>query len=393
MKTVDQLSLEGERVLLRVDFNVPLDDGIVDDNFRILSALPTIEFCIENGASVVLMSHLGRPKGTYKREFSLFPVAEELESLLDLDIFFTNDCISDQAFETSAKLEPGQIHLLENLRFHPGEEANDPDFSKQLARHGTLYVNDAFGTAHRAHASNVGVVPHLKDAAIGKLMGKEYHFLETKIKEPKSPFALVLGGAKIAGKLELIQNFLPKADKLIIGGGMAFTFLKAQGHNIGGSMLDKSLLAEAGEVLKLAEKENVEVVLPVDVVAAKEISEDSPWRVAMLDEIEGDEKGVDIGPESCMIFSEALQDVQTVVWNGPMGVFENPSFRAGTELVAHVIAHITDGDAISIIGGGDTASAVNMLDDPKHFTHISTGGGASLELLCGRKLPAWEALK
>lgn len=392
MKTVDQLNLAGERVLLRVDFNVPLDDGIVDDNFRILSALPTIEYCIEQGASVVLMSHLGRPNGKYNREYSLFSVAEELESLLDLDIFFTNDCISDQALETSANLKPGQIHLLENLRFHPGEEANDPDFSKKISRHGTVYVNDAFGTAHRAHASNVGVVQHLKEAAIGKLMAKEYRFLETRIKEPKSPFALVLGGAKIAGKLDLIHNFMPTVDKLIMGGGMAFTFLKAQGHNIGGSMFDKRLLAKAGAVLKLADKENVEVILPVDVVATKEISEDSPWRVAMLNELKGDEKGVDIGPETCLIFGMALQGVQTVVWNGPMGVFEIPSFRAGTELVAKAIAHITGGDAISIVGGGDTASAVNMLDDPKHFTHISTGGGASLELLCGRKLPAWEAL-
>ena len=212
MKTLDQLNLQGERVLLRVDFNVPLDDGIVDDNFRILAALPTIAYCLEQGASVVLMSHLGRPKGVYNRDFSLFAVAEELESLLDLDIFFTNDCLSAEAFATSKKLKPGQIHLLENLRFYDGEEANDPEFSKKLAAHGTIYVNDAFGTAHRAHASNVGVVSHFKEAAIGKLMLKEYHFLETKIKSPVAPFALVLGGAKIAGKLELIHNFLPYVD-------------------------------------------------------------------------------------------------------------------------------------------------------------------------------------
>lgn len=392
MKTIEQLSLKNQRVLTRVDFNVPLDNGVVDDNFRIQAALPTVRYCLNQGAAVVLMSHLGRPKGEVVPELTMLPVAEELETLLKQDIIFSPDCVSDEAVEGSGRLKPGNVHLLENLRFHPGEEANEPGFASRLARHGTVYVNDAFGTAHRAHASNVGVVSHFDQAGIGFLMARELKFLRDQLDEPQRPFAVVLGGAKVAGKLELIRKLVARADRLIIGGGMAFTFLQARGINVGGSLVDQSLVEEAGEILKAAESHHVQVLLPRDVVAAESISDKAAWRVVPLEELGADEIGVDIGPETCTEFFQALESVRTIFWNGPMGVFELGAFQTGTEMIISTIAEATARGAVSVVGGGDSVAAIEKLAEHKHFTHISTGGGASLELLSGNVLPALEAL-
>lgn len=392
MKSIDKLTLEGQRALIRVDFNVPLDDGIVDDNFRLRAALPTIRHCLEQNTSVVLMSHLGRPNGKPVPESSLLPVAEDLERLLVQDIIFSQDCISDAALETSQGLDPGQVHLLENLRFYPGEEANDPAFAARLADHGTVYINDAFGTAHRAHASNVGVVSHFDEAGIGLLMVRELQVLKEQLDDPQRPYVVVLGGAKIAGKLELIHELLTKADRLVIGGGMAFTFLKARGENVGKSLVDDSLLEEAGLILESAQSQGVELFLPRDVVATDRISKDSAWRVTALSDLKADEMGVDIGPETCAEFGMALEGARTILWNGPMGVFEYAPFQTGTKLVIDTIIEATAQGAISVVGGGDSASAIDKLSNAKHFTHISTGGGASLELLSGHTLPALEAL-
>lgn len=392
MNTIEQMALQGKRALIRVDFNVPLDDGIVDDDFRIRAALPTIRYCLEQGGSVVLMSHLGRPRGKPVPENSLLPVAEQLELLLRQDIIFSRDCISDRSVEVSAGLKPGQVHLLENLRFHAGEEANDDQFAARLARHGEAYVNDAFGTAHRAHASNVGVVSHFDQAGIGRLMAKELKFLTEKLENPRRPFVVILGGAKVSGKLELVRSLLQRADQLLIGGGMAFTFLKAQGHKVGKSLVDEALLPEAGEILRLAAEKETPILLPRDVAAADSISPNAAWRVINLEQLQDNEIGVDIGPETCAEFGLALQDAQTILWNGPMGVFEFPPFQTGTELIIDIITHATAGGAVSVVGGGDSAAAIDKLSDPRHFSHISTGGGASLELLCGKTLPALQAL-
>ncbi|MEE9465827.1 MAG: phosphoglycerate kinase, partial [Candidatus Neomarinimicrobiota bacterium] len=383
MKTIEQLDLKGRRVLIRVDLNVPLDDGIVDNDFRIRATLPTIRYVLEQGAGVVLMSHLGRPKGKPIPESSLLPVAEVLQALLDQDILFSRDCISDRSLEVSERLQVGQVHLLENLRFHAGEEANDEEFAARLARHGQVYVNDAFGTAHRAHASTVGVVTHFDQAGIGGLMARELEFLQARLESPQRPFVVVLGGAKVAGKLELVRRLQTLADRVLIGGGMAFTFLKAQGHDVGKSLVDENLVDEAAEILELANKSKTPILLPRDVAAASNLSPNSAWRVANLDDLEKDEIGVDIGPETCAEFGLALEDAATILWNGPMGVFEFAPFQTGTELIIDTITHATAGGALSVVGGGDSVAAIDKLSDSRHFTHISTGGGAALELLSG----------
>ncbi len=392
MKTIEQLDLKNQRVLMRVDFNVPLDDGVVDDNFRIQAALPTIKYCLNQNAAVVLMSHLGRPKGKVVPELTMLPVAEELEALLRHDIIFSQDCISDEAIEVSRQLGPGDVHLLENLRFHSEEEANEPNFAACLASHGTVYVNDAFGTAHRAHASNVGVVSHFKEKGIGFLMAKELQFLRDKLDKPQNPFVVILGGAKVAGKLELIHKLVTRADRLIIGGGMAFTFLRAKGLNVGASLVDESLLSEAGEILKAAESHKVQVLLPRDVIAAESVSAETKWRAIPLEQLEAAEIGVDIGPETSIEFTQALAGAATIFWNGPMGVFELSAFQTGTEMVITAISEATAQGAVSVVGGGDSAAAIDKLGENKHFTHISTGGGASMELLSGNVLPALEVL-
>ena len=392
MKTLEQLDLKDQRVLMRVDFNVPLDDGVVDDNFRIRAALPSVRYCLEHGAALILISHLGRPGGKTVPELSLLPVAEELETLLKQDILFSQDCISDQAVQVSQSLQPGAVHLLENLRFHPQEEANEAGFAARLAQHGTLYVNEAFGTAHRAHASNLGVVRHFDQLGIGFLMARELEFLRSRLERPQRPFAVVLGGAKVAGKLELVRALVPKADRLVIGGGLAFTFLRAQGKNVGGSLVDQNLIAEAAEILARARAGGVELFLPSDVVAADEVSAAANWALMTLDQLGPGDIGVDIGPETCALFAQALRGVRTVFWNGPMGVFELPAFRTGTEMIIGAIADATLAGAVSVVGGGDSVAAIQALDEPKHFTHVSTGGGAALALLSGAALPALEVL-
>ncbi len=393
MRKLSELNLNKKRCLVRVDFNVPLADGDVQNDFRIRAAIPTIRHCLNQGASVVLMSHLGRPKGKIVEELSLEPVAYALEGLLAQEVKFSTDCISTEALKVSEKLGVGEVHLLENLRFHPGETNNDAKFSERLAKHGDIYINDAFGTAHRPHASNVGVLDYFRLSAAGFLLEKERKYLSGAVKSPKHPFVVILGGSKVAGKIDLIHNLLKQADKIMIGGAMAFTFLKVLGENVGNSKVEADKLSVAKKILSEAEKQNVEIILPADVVAAPELDTDSPWRVTKLDELEDDESGFDVGPETSMIFESHLEDAGTILWNGPLGVFEIPAFSTGTHSIAHAIINETEEGAISIVGGGDTASAVESLESGMNgFTHISTGGGASLELLSGLVLPAFKAL-
>ena len=392
MKYLDDMSFEGQRALIRMDFNVPLDDGIVDDNHRILASVPTIKDCRQAGAAVVLMSHLGRPQGRRDPALSLLPVAEELELLLDAEILFSPEPVSDEALKASRAMKPGEIHLLENLRFDPGEESNDDEFAARLAGHGSVYLNDAFGTAHRAHASNVGVVAHFSEAGIGQLMARELKFLKTELAQPERPYVVVLGGAKVGGKLELIRQLATTADRVLIGGAMAITFLKARGYNVGRSKVEDSLLDEARAIVAEAVDRDFEIVLPRDLVAATSLSEDGDWRVCPSDELGADELGVDIGPETCAEFGLSLENARTIFWNGPLGVVELAPFRTGTEMIIATIEELTSRGAVSVVGGGETAAAINRLSDRKRFTHISTGGAAALALLSGQRLPALEAL-
>ena len=338
------------------------------------------------------MSHLGRPKGEMVPELSLDPVAFCLEELLDQEVMFSDDCISEDAIGLSQQMLPKEVHLLENLRFYKGEIDNDLEFSGYIAKHADIYINDAFGTAHRSHASNVGVPSLMNETAIGFLMEKELNYLEEKINKPIHPYILILGGAKIADKIELIHNMVEKTDTILIGGAMAFTFLKVQGKNVGSSLIDEKYLHVAEDILRLSEKRNTKLVLPVDVVAATELSHDAPWRVANLEELEKDETGYDIGPETTLNFELLLSGNKTIVWNGPMGVFEIPAFSTGTQAIACAVRDQTEEGAVTIIGGGDTASAIKNYGITDGFTHISTGGGASLHLMSGKLLPALEAL-
>jgi len=393
IKTLKAFDLEGKNILIRVDFNVPVVNERVVNNFRIKSSLPTISTCIESGASITLMSHLGRPSGVKDKNLSLMGVGEELASLLEMPIKFSNDPISTDAIDTSLSLKPGEIHLLENLRFSSGEKENDPTFSSQLARHGQVYINDAFGTAHRAHASNVGVVRSFKHYGIGWLMDKELNFLQRFMIKPKSPLTLVLGGAKIDTKLGLIDQFLSKADYIIIGGGMAFTFLKAKGKEVGGSLVDENMIQIAKNIINKARVQNVKLLLPKDVICGQNLDDDVAKGNCEINSIPEDFMGLDIGPQTLSEYKSILGKSKTIVWNGPMGVFEKISFESGTrEMGIHLVSCIANGSKV-IVGGGDTASALerfNLLDE---MTHVSTGGGASLELLSGNQLPALKVLE
>ena len=392
MKKITDLDIASKRVLIRVDYNVPIQGGEVTNDFRIRASLPTIKHCLTMGASIVLMSHLGRPKGKVIPEMSLEPVAFVLEEILDKDVFFSNDCISEQAISFSNELKSGEIHLLENLRFYTGETKNDLEFAKKLANHADFYINDAFGTAHRAHASNVGILQFMKENSAGFLLENERNYLSQAVDSPEHPYTVVLGGSKVSGKIELIKNLIESADKILIGGAMAYTFLKVQGKNVGASKIDEENLSVAEELLKLSEKKGVPIILPTDTVCAPELSENAHWRVSVLEVLNVDEMGLDIGPETCVIFEMELQDSKTILWNGPLGVFEIPSFATGTQSIASAISNLTSGGTTSIIGGGDTAAAVERCSMQQGFTHISTGGGASLELLSGIYLPAFKAL-
>ncbi|MDD4080574.1 MAG: phosphoglycerate kinase [Eubacteriales bacterium] len=388
-KTIRDIPLKGKRALVRVDFNVPMDDAgqITDDN-RIQGALPTIGYLMEHGAKVILMSHMGRPKGAVNPKYSLAPVAKKLSELLGHKVRMAKDVIGPDADTAVAELKDGGVVLLENLRFHAEEEKNDPDFAKKLASYGDVYVNDAFGTAHRAHASTEGVA-HYLPAVSGFLIEKELQFLGQAVENPERPFVAVLGGAKVSDKLGVINNLLDKVDVLIIGGGMAYTFVKAQGGEIGKSLLEEDKLDYAREMLEKAKKRGVRLLLPEDTVAADSFSNDAASKVVLSGEIPEGWLGLDIGPKAQKAFSDAIISARTVVWNGPMGVFEFANFAEGTRAVARAMA---DSGAVTIVGGGDSAAAVAQLGFAKKISHISTGGGASLEFLEGLELPGVAAL-
>lgn len=389
-KTLEDVSLAGKRVLVRVDFNVPLDkERNITDDTRIRAALPTIQYLLKNNAKLVLMSHLGRPKGQgFEQDFSMAPVAKRLGELLGQEVSLATDVIGESATSLVENLEEGGVVLLENLRFHKEEKKNDPDFAKALASFGEVYVNDAFGTAHRAHASTEGVAHHLP-AVAGYLMQKELDILGKAVSNPDHPFVAILGGAKVSDKIGVINNLIEKVDTLIIGGAMAYTFIKAQGYEVGNSLLEEDKIELAKELLRKAKDKGVKLLLPVDNVVAKEFKADAEHKIAHSDNIPVGWEGLDIGPESVEIFGEEILKAKLVVWNGPMGVFEMPAFAKGTEAIADYMSRCT---GTTIIGGGDSAAAVKKLGYGDKMTHISTGGGASLEFLEGIELPGVAAL-
>ncbi len=388
-KTIRDVDVKGKRVLVRVDFNVPIDEtGNVTDDTRIIAVLPTIEYLIEKGAKVILVSHLGRPNGKVVEKLRMDPVAQRLAELLGKEIIKTDECIGDEPKEAIKKMKEGDVLLIENIRFYPEEEANDPQFSKQLAELADIYVNDAFGTAHRAHASTVGVAEYLP-AVSGFLMKKELDCLGSVLENPKRPFIAILGGAKVSDKIGVLKNLLDKVDSLLIGGGMAYTLLKAKGLEIGKSLFEKDKLSVAKEIIEEAERKRVNLVLPVDVVVTPELKEDAPYKTVKVEEIPHDHIGVDIGEETVKIFSGFIKQAKTIVWNGPMGVFELEPFAAGTRGIASALA---ESNAVTIIGGGDSAAAVRQMGFADKMTHISTGGGASLKFLEGKELPGVKVL-
>jgi phosphoglycerate kinase len=394
--TIDDLvktgGLKSKKVLVRVDFNVPMskeEEGKITDDKRIVESLPTIKKIISEGGRCILMSHLGRPKGEVNMKYSLKPAAKHLGSLINKEVKFAGDCIGDDTKKMADAMKDGDVMLLENLRFHKEEEKNEPEFAKQLASLGDVYINDAFGSAHRAHASTEGVTHYIDKCAAGYLMEKELKYLSQAISNPAKPYIAILGGSKISGKIDVIHNLLPKADKILIGGGMIFTFYKAMGYEIGKSLLEedkielaKSLLDEAGG----------KIILPLDVVVADKFENDSPFNIVNADKIPADKIGMDIGPETIIKFRNEILAAKTVVWNGPMGVFEMDNFAKGTFEIAKALADATKSGAVTVIGGGDSAAAIAKAGLEKEVSHVSTGGGASLEFLEGKVLPGVEAL-
>ena len=389
-KTVKDVDVRSRRVLVRVDYNVPLDaQGNVSDDKRITASLPTINYLLEQGARIILCSHLGRPKGEVKKEFSLAPVAKRLKELLpNVNIYFASDCIGEEAQQKAAALKDGEILLLENLRFHKEEEKNDPEFAKKLASLAEIYVSDAFGTVHRAHASTAGVAAYLP-AVAGFLIGKELSIMGGALENPERPFVAILGGAKVADKIGVITNLLNKCDTLLIGGGMAYTFFKAMGYEIGDSLLDAESIGLAKQLMETAKEKGVKLLLPVDTVVAKAFAADAEHMTVASNAIPAGWQGLDVGEKTRELFAAEIKNAKTVIWNGPMGVFEFPEFAKGTEAVAKACAEC---GGTTIIGGGDSASAVKKLGYADKMTHISTGGGASLEFLEGKVLPGVAAL-
>lgn len=390
-KTLEDLQVQGKNVLVRCDFNVPMDDdrNITDDR-RITSSLPTIKYLIDNKARVILMSHLGRPKGEANLKYSLAPVAKRLSELLNKEVVFAKDdrVVSDDVKKVVSNMKDGDVVLLENTRFRKEEEKNEESFAKELASLGDLYVNDAFGTSHRAHTSNVGLSSQLP-SAVGFLVEKEISIMGKALENPERPFVAILGGAKVSDKIGVIENLLNKVDTILIGGGMAYTFLKAQGYGIGTSILEKDKIDLANELLKKAKEKNVKLLLPVDVVVAKEFKNDTEFKTVKIDSIPNDMMGMDIGEETIKLFNEEVKNAKTVVWNGPMGVFEMENFKKGTDAIAKAMAEC---NGTTIVGGGDSASAVEKAGFGEKMTHISTGGGASLEFLEGKTLPGIAAI-
>lgn len=390
---IEDLDLKGKKVLVRVDFNVPLNEDLeITDDIRITSALPTIKKIVNDGGKTILMSHLGRPKGELNPKFSLKPAAVRLGELLGKEVKLAPDCVGDEVKKLVDGMEDGDVILLENVRFHAEETKNDPDFSKQLAEFGDVYINDAFGSAHRAHASTEGVTKYIDKCASGYLMKKELDYLGNAVNNPKRPFTAILGGAKISGKIDVIQELLGKVDNLIIGGGMAYTFYKAQGYEIGKSLLEAEKIDLAKEILDKAKSSGINFMLPVDVVVTEEFDDNSPSEIVPVNEIPSDKMGMDIGAKSIEKFKEVILESKTIVWNGPMGVFEFDNFAIGTNAIAHALVNATENDAITIIGGGDSAAAIKKVGLADKVSHVSTGGGASLEFLEGKDLPGVEAL-
>ena len=388
-KSVDDINVKGKKVLVRCDFNVPLQDGKITDENRLVASLPTIKKLITDGGKIILCSHLGKPKGEPKPELSLAPVAARMSELLGQEVKFAADpeVVGPNAKAAVAAMKDGDVVLLENTRYRKEETKNGEAFSKDLASLCEVFVNDAFGTAHRAHCSNVGVTQYVDTAVVGYLMQKEIDFLGNAVNNPERPFVAILGGSKVSSKISVINNLLDKVDTLIIGGGMAYTFFKAQGKEVGKSLLEEDYIDYANDMIQKAKDKGVNFLLPVDTVVAKEFNNDAPSRV-VEGGMEPDEMGLDIGPKTCKLYADAVKDAKTVVWNGPMGVFEMPNFAKGTIAVAEALADI---DAITIIGGGDSAAAVNQLGFGDKMSHISTGGGASLEFLEGKELPGVAA--
>ena len=387
-KTVENIDVSGKKVLVRCDFNVPQDEnGKITDNRRIVSALPTIKYLIDDGAKVILCSHLGRPKGEFKEKYSLKPVAEELSKLLGKEVKLAKDIIGEDAKNLANNLQSGEVMLLENVRFHKEEEENNPEFAKELANMAQIYVNDAFGTAHRAHATTAGVADYLP-AVSGFLIKKELDFMGGALENPQRPFVAILGGAKVSDKIGVIESLLEKVDTLIIGGAMAYTFLKAQGSEIGKSLCEEDKIELAKSLLQKAEEKGVKLMLPLDNVVAKEASENAETKV--VTEIEAEYAGFDIGPATIEEYTKELENAKTVIWNGPLGMFEINQFAKGTMTIAERLADI---EAITIIGGGDSAAAVEKAGLAEKMSHVSTGGGASLEFLEGKKLPGIECLE
>jgi phosphoglycerate kinase len=391
--SVRNCDVSGKRVLMRVDFNVPIDrDKNITDDTRIRACLPTIRDIVKRGGRLILMSHLGRPRGKRDEGLSLAPAAFRLGELIEAPVRFVKDCIGDAVRGKAASLKNGEVLLLENLRFYPGEEENDPDFSRELASLGELYVNDAFGTAHRAHASTYGVAQFFDIRACGLLMEAELQALGQALAVPERPFAAVLGGAKIAGKIDLIKSLLDKVDVLLIGGGMMYTFFKATGLEIGKSIVDDEYLKMCREVMESTRSGSSRLLLPVDTIVAGEIDDTAPPREVSSADIPDDKIGVDIGPKTVALFKAELAKANTIFWNGPMGIFEKPNFAEGTKEIARVIAGATERGAVSIVGGGDSVAAINLLGIAEKFSHVSTGGGASLEFMEGKALPGVAAL-
>jgi phosphoglycerate kinase len=386
--TIQDLDLKGKRVFVRVDFNVPLQGSQITDDLRIREAIPTIRYGMDHGAVIVLASHLGRPKGKPKPEFTLAPVAGHLSKLLGKQVQFVSDCIGSEVEKAVGAAQPGDVLLLENLRFHSEEEANDPEFARKLAAMTPIYVNDAFGSAHRAHASTEGITHFVKQAAAGFLMEKELRYLGSALESPKRPFIAILGGAKISDKIGVIENLLGKVDRLLIGGGLRFTFLKSQGKSIGKSLCEDDKLDLARDLLARPGAQSL-IALPVDTVASTSIDDEASAHVVPSDQIPENEMGLDIGPKASAEYSGIIRTAKTVVWSGPMGVFEKDAFASGTFTVARAVA---DSKAVSIIGGGDSAAAVAKAGVADRITHISTGGGASMEFLAGQTLPGVAAL-
>ena len=395
MKFIENIDLYNKKVLIRVDYNVPLENGEVKNDFRIKQSLETIKYCLDKNASVVLMSHLGRPDGNYDNDnFSLEAISFHLEDLLNKEIMFVDNCISEEAYNISSNMKSQEILLLENLRFHEGEIENCKEFSEMLSKHADIYINDAFGTAHRSHASNVGVLDFFSLSAYGFLIERELHYLKKQLENPDNPLLVIIGGAKISSKIHLITHLLDKADTILIGGAMSFTFQKALGYETGKSLIEHDEINTAHAIIEQANKKGVNLQFPVDAVCARDIHDYDSIEVKSVKSFKSNDIGLDIGPETCINFQMLIESAKTIIWNGPLGLFEIPYYSTGTQSIATSLQeHGIKNNVITIIGGGDTVSAIHSLNTEINFSHISTGGGASLELLSGKKLTALKDIE